>query len=513
MIRCPAPRRPRRARAPACGTVALWLFGIGRGAFAQLPPGVPASAAESVDITGIWAGTWAGTTPELGPVGGNWEAEVTQGAAGASGSLALTGGDVDCARGTLTGSLDDRGVLSGTLLRPPCSANAWTLTALNLATRSTSGLWTQPARGSTGAFTGVQIARHGGPRVAFVHPPGGPPGTVVTIVGNGFGSGAGTFVEFDGLPASGVEVRDGATLVVRVPQAARNGRVYVTSPAGTALSARPFGADVAFPAGQVAATFPVGGGAEGVAFSPDGQRAYVANRAAGTVSVVHTNLGRVLSGTTIERTAPGSGPVPVQGIAVSPDGSRVYVASGGQGVTVLDAAGVIVDTIAVDAGGADQPNPQGVAVSPDGRTLYVSANRAGGSLSAVDLATKAIVMAVAFASLVPRDGTNDVPPLGVAVSPDGARVYVALSGANDAIEVLEARTLAFVSSIPVDQRPVGIAVSPDGRTVAFTCELGASAGAFDTATGTVVSAGVGGTPRGIAFSPEGSRFYVANGNE
>ena len=52
--------------------------------------------------------------------------------------------------------------------------------------------------------------------------------------------------------------------------------------------------------------------------------------------------------------------------------------------------------------------------------------------------------------------------LGVAVSPDNARVYVANGGTN-AVSVIDARTLRTVGRVAVGRRPWGLALSADGR--------------------------------------------------
>jgi YVTN family beta-propeller protein len=57
---------------------------------------------------------------------------------------------------------------------------------------------------------------------------------------------------------------------------------------------------------------------------------------------------------------------------------------------------------------------------------------------------------------------ENVRPMGVVVSPDGARVYVT-TGRGGTVAVIDARTHQPVGSVKVGERPWGIAVSPDGR--------------------------------------------------
>ena len=88
----------------------------------------------------------------------------------------------------------------------------------------------------------------------------------------------------------------------------------------------------------------------GVAVTPDGSRAYIANenytspQSVGSVSVIDTTTNTVTA--TIDF---GSGKAP-NDVAVSPDGTRAYVTNAGYGnsVSVIDTAtNTVIDTIAV----------------------------------------------------------------------------------------------------------------------------------------------------------------------
>ena len=68
-------------------------------------------------------------------------------------------------------------------------------------------------------------------------------------------------------------------------------------------------------------------------------------------------------------------------------------------------------------------------------------------------------------------GLRGVGPSGMAVSPDGRRLYVAESGIN-AIGVLDAATLTVLGHIPTAWYPYRVAVSPDGRRLACICFRG-----------------------------------------
>ncbi len=449
-----------------------------------------------VDISGAWAGTWSGVDPVAGQVSGTWEAEVTQSTTSITGFGTLLG-DVDCMDGSAEGSLGTNNVVSGTLTRTPCLQNEWTMTALNLLERSTSGVWTQPSTGAYGAFTGIQIAKPGGPHIAFVNPAGGLPGAIVTIVGTGFGPAeTDNALDFNATPTSGALAASTTTLVTRVPYGATSGPVYLTTLNGTAISPRPFTTNVTFPSPFTSSTIYVGSSPEGVAFSPDGRKAYVANKADGSISMINTATNYVITTTILDPF------VPVQGVVASPDGKRVYAANGANGIKVLDAAKLtVVDTIPVNAGGGAQVNPQGLAVSPDGRLLYVSDNHDGGAVTVIEVATKSMK-----ASLCLGAGTM---PLGIAPSPDGTHAYIAFSGLDE-IEVFDPFGNYVTDVISVGSKPAGIAVTPNGQKIYVSNELGNTVSVYDTTTSQMTTKPIGISPAGISISPDGSRVYVAN---
>jgi YVTN family beta-propeller protein len=106
-----------------------------------------------------------------------------------------------------------------------------------------------------------------------------------------------------------------------------------------------------------------------------------------------------------------------------------------------------------------------------------------------------------------RNSETGVKPMGVVVSPDGARVYVA-TGRGNTVDVFDTATFNLIARVGVGQRPWGLAVTPDGRKVYAACggpdEKSPGANevtVIDTATNTVaarIRAGDG--PWGIAIS-------------
>jgi len=105
-----------------------------------------------------------------------------------------------------------------------------------------------------------------------------------------------------------------------------------------------------------------------------------------------------------------------------------------------------------------------------GDALFVS-NGNNDMIERIDLAKNRIVekKRIVPSPLVRR--VRGVSPSGMAVSPDGRRLYVAELGIN-AIAVLDTRTLAVLGHIPTAWYPYRLALSPDGRQLVCICFRG-----------------------------------------
>ena len=79
-------------------------------------------------------------------------------------------------------------------------------------------------------------------------------------------------------------------------------------------------------------------------------------------------------------------------------------------------------------------------------------------------------------------------PIGVAVAPDGSRVYVANygSGKGDTVSVIATASNTVTATITVGGLPVGVAVTPDGSHVYVTNEDG-TVSVIATASNTVIA--------------------------
>src|SRR5207248_10762878 len=121
----------------------------------------------------------------------------------------------------------------------------------------------------------------------------------------------------------------------------------------------------------------------------------------------------------------------------------------------------------------------GVSMTPSiilAATVFVTNERAG-SLTVIDSATDSVIKTIPI-------GTRT---RGMALSPDGAKLYVAVSHFHDRpskipdhIAVIDTRSLKIIASLPSGTDPEGIAISPDGRRVYISNEDAGTASIVDT---------------------------------
>jgi DNA-binding beta-propeller fold protein YncE len=180
------------------------------------------------------------------------------------------------------------------------------------------------------------------------------------------------------------------------------------------------------------------------------------------------------------------------GVAVTPDGRWAFVADAA-GVEVLrtdrSLAPVPVRTIRLPG------SPEGATISPDGRYLLV-ADGSGAvviSVARVERSTSGAVLGTLSAAPALSGSAATTPRLAraaalmntaaeVAVAPDGRFAIVTLEYADEAVVFNLARALAsgfsaadVVGRIPLGESAAGLAVSPDGRWLYATSEVGVTA--------------------------------------
>jgi YVTN family beta-propeller protein len=181
-------------------------------------------------------------------------------------------------------------------------------------------------------------------------------------------------------------------------------------------------------------------------------------------------------------------------IAVSPAGGVATLTDETNLVTLIDtASNAVTGTVTVDAGVSQGASR--VAFTPDGRFAYVTGHN---PVSVIDMAGRTVA-----ATIPVRDG-----PVDLAVSPDGARVYLSLVNSGEIRVVDTASNTVTTSFAPGGSGTGGgLAVAPDGRSV-YLCRDG-ELRVLDAGTGAVrATVPVAGTAQHVVVSRDGQRAYV-----
>src|SRR5471032_121561 len=150
--------------------------------------------------------------------------------------------------------------------------------------------------------------------------------------------------------------------------------------------------------------------------------------------------------------------------------------------------------------------------------LYVT-NEQSGELTVIDAATLTTVATIPLGKR----------PRGIAASPDGTRLYVALSGSPnagpgvdekklpppdrsaDGIGVVDLRLAKLLKVLPSGTDPEQLAVSQDGTRVFIANEDAAKASVVDVASGQIVETfKIGDEPEGVSIEPSGNRVWVTS---
>ena len=220
------------------------------------------------------------------------------------------------------------------------------------------------------------------------------------------------------------------------------------------------------------------------------------------------------------------------GIAFHPNSLSLYVGGGADNNIKFFARqddGTFRADGVVSMGGSA---PSGLSLDPRGATLYVALNTRH-TVAIVDVATRAVkeipVGIYPYTTLVTRDGakvyisnwggrraragdaTDDVLPVVV-----DAQTGIANTGT---VSVLDAKSQTVIRSIDVGLHPSAMALSPDGARLyvanANSDTLSVIRTSDDTIESTInvrpfADAPLGSAPNALAVSADGTRLYVAN---
>ncbi len=209
--------------------------------------------------------------------------------------------------------------------------------------------------------------------------------------------------------------------------------------------------------------------------------------------------------------APAAGSKYLSPIALVADqaGKTLYVAEAtAKQVAVVDiAGGKVTKSLALPAPAT------GLALSPDGKRLYVTCGVADGSVVVIDLPGGKV------SATIPAGHS----PTGPVVSPDGKTLYVCNRFKNNVL-VIDPAAKKELAQIAVSRQPVAAAITPDGKILVVANHLPAGAADADHVSGTVsiIDTGLkkvvativlpnGSTDlRGVAVSPDGKYAAVTH---
>lgn len=259
-----------------------------------------------------------------------------------------------------------------------------------------------------------------------------------------------------------------------------------------------------------------------VTINTAGTRAYVSNSAGSTITII-----AIPSNIVIGTITGFDGP---SGMVIAPAGNIAYVNNYGGPIlgsgfgTTVSIVSLVTNTIigTITVGQA----PAALAISPNGKFVYsinyVDGNPGTGTMSIIRTSDNTVI--------------NTIPgfsgPFAIAITPDGNYAYVTNFGSNNffpygtTASVVNLKNNTVSSTIQLSTQPSGIAITPNGRlayvsnynTLYFGpnfTQLTPGKGTvniIDTCTNKVICSAivVGPSPDAIAISPDGTRAYVTN---
>ncbi len=202
------------------------------------------------------------------------------------------------------------------------------------------------------------------------------------------------------------------------------------------------------------------------------------------------------------------------GIAITPDGRASYVAGDSSseqtGPTVISRINLVDrSTTGIECEG--WPLSNYIAISPDGANAYCTLSPPfaiplpNGACGSIDLATHDFEIAF------PTTGS---PPLGVGITPDGGKIYVANFGFPDgSVTVFPSGTTGTITGL-TGPGPGALAITPNGGEVYLCANEAYNIYVIDTASDTLgdpIALGTDEGPTDVAISPDGAYAYVTSG--
>lgn len=149
-----------------------------------------------------------------------------------------------------------------------------------------------------------------------------------------------------------------------------------------------------------------------------------------------------------------------------------------------------------------QTRPLQVEVTPDGSTAIVTSF--DNAVNFIDVATNKVTFTFNTDPLI--------NPNGIAISPDGTKVYVSSFNTNfPAVIVIDIATHKLLATMQTTMSyPSGLTLTPDGSQIWVVAPLANNVDIFDTQTNTRVTTLNIGYATQVAFNAVGTRAYITS---
>ncbi|MCR5868852.1 PQQ-dependent catabolism-associated beta-propeller protein [Aquincola sp. J276] len=229
---------------------------------------------------------------------------------------------------------------------------------------------------------------------------------------------------------------------------------------------------------------PLGDEPEAFDLSPDGKTIYVSNEDDGEASFIDFASGKKLKSVKV-----GGEP---EGVKVSADGKLVYVTSEVANlVHAIDvASGKIVKNIKAGK------RPRRMAFTPDGQQLWIT-NELDATVSIVSTATHEVTHTLKFEVKGAR--AEDITPVGIQMSADGKRAFVALGRANH-VAFVDVAARKVTDLVLVGKRAWNVTLDKAGQRLYVVNGLSDDVTVVDVAAAKAVkSIPVGRVPYGLVI--------------
>jgi YVTN family beta-propeller protein len=240
-------------------------------------------------------------------------------------------------------------------------------------------------------------------------------------------------------------------------------------------------------------TINIGGQPGGAVVTPDGNHVYITNFADDTVYVVQT------SDNTVVDTVP-VGHIPIHP-AVTPDGAYVYVpyantGTDGQVDVIRTSDNTVIATVEAGSFAFE------AVVTPDSAFVYV-ANQSENTVTVIRTSDNVVTDTI----------TTIGNPYGITITADGSYIYL-LNEGFQGIEKIRTSDNTTVDSTTVNFAGFSVALSSDESTLFVADWEGDMAMIYDAWTlDFIKSVNVGDAPQFVAFSPDTDEAFVADTND